>query len=537
MAKKPPYLPFRPGSLPWLAAHQFRLTVRAVARTGRQRVTGNMAQLAGIVVYVAICLGVGTSVSMGLRDGALPPGVLEPLAGAILAAMMFSGLSVNLMSAFATLTDRADLDLLLSAPVRPHRVATARLLAGAVRAMLVYSVFTVMFLGVSIVTVKPALATVFVVLAGIVLAETAVGYLLARAAMLRFGAVRGRFVTQIAGVTGIMAGVIGYQLINMTLMDFDSGPATPAALGSAASDAAGWLQPFAILGSAVMGSLPVALGVLAAGAAIFALVASWAGPRFADDAARLQGESVRRTRDTGAGLKLASGWLRTGVIKEWRSMVRDPNMLSQVAIPIVALIPAAFAITRGAGSELGMAGPFLTGFAVMVVSQIVASLAWVCVSVEEAPDLVAAAPVPPRRHLAVKVAAVAGPGVLLLALLATAIGTIWAPAMPAIIGIGAASCAAVTAVEFWRPRAVKRPKMNERPDRSMVSLFFGVGLSLLGAAAAGLAAYPTWWALVPLLVAGAVVWTAWITAPAEVTRADAGPLPPASGPWNRVGGS
>jgi ABC-2 type transport system permease protein len=293
-----------------------------------------------------------------------------------------------------------------------------------------------------------------------------------------------------------------------------------------------------MLGRAVLGGFAQAAALLAVGLVLFWLVIRLAGARFAADVARLQSEALAAPRRRSDGpVRFARGWMLAGLAKEWRSMVRDPVILSQVAIPFVALLPLAFMISRSDDGVDAVAAAVLVGVSVMLVSQICAALAWVCVSVEEAPDLLRAAPLHPARHLLVKVAAVTVPSVVLLVVLAGVMLPLWPPGAIWVLAGGLLASMATVAIEFWRPRPTRRSRsMTERADRSASSVMFGIVLSMLGAGFAGLAtAGLAGWGLIPLGIGAVILLLAWLTAPHEATQAGTGPLPPATGPWARTG--
>lgn len=526
-------LPFQPGSLPWLLAHQLRMQLRAVQR-GR---SPWVMRLFLVLVLLAVAATTGVAIAMMFRGlGDDRTALFVPL-GAMLVAVSVSGASVNVMAAFATLTDRDDLDLLLSAPVPPHRVAVVRLLAGAIRQALLYLLFAGMLLGVSVVLVSPSFLSVVLVVAGFALAESGIGFLLARALMLRLGVRAGRTVTQGLGMLGLLVGVLGYQAMNqMAAAGLHGGDGAERVR---MHDLMETLAPLGWLGRAVLGDFVAAACILAGGAAVFAAVAGITAGRFATDVARLQAQDgPAASRPVARPVRLTGGWLASGLRKEWRSMLRDPQMLSQIAIPLVALVPACLALVRAVEDKGPFVSATLAGIGVLVVAQIVASLAWVCASVEEAGDLIRAAPLHPGRGLLVKLVAVAGPGLILVLLYAVPVALFSPLAGLWTVGVGLVTCCAATAVEFWRPRPARRARMTERPDRSMISVLLGGAIGLCGAVAAGLgAAGLATWGLVPAVAGALLVWLARITAPASASHSGTGPLPPASGPWSALASS
>lgn len=560
-------LPGRPGSLPWLAIHQLRM-LYTVGRRGQKGRIWQALLVIALLLFVAMAPGFG--IATFLREGI--DSATHVLAGMIVMALTVTGLSVSVMGAFAVWSDRGDLDLLLAAPMPPQRIAAARLVSNAMRAFLLNTTFAVLFLGLSFVLVDWKLVSVFPLLAGIALIEGTFGFLVARWLLLRLGLRRGRMVSQALGMVGILGGVLGYHLgaqlsraeerLQEQLQAAEAAaaagqvPSMQEVLGSAGLSRIGLPAPLAdvvqFLGRGVLGGFGQALTLLAAGAVVLAIAMAFVGRRFADDAATLSGQQDAPRVRLKAGVRFASGAIRTGVRKEWRTIRRDPNLLTQTIIPVVALVPAAFALLQAddGGGPAWIAAITIGGFGVFIVTQITGSLAWVCMSVEEARDLVAAAPVNPAQQLGIKLIAVAGPTMVVLLLLAAGVAMV-AP-IPGLwcLVFGLISCLSITAIEYWRRRPAKRPKLTEKPDRSAVSILLGFLVSTLSGLAylvvvLGWAGrhedlgLPPWLiievlAVVPLLLLAGVLVLTKALAPAVNTRADGGALPPVTGPWAGV---
>ena len=77
--------------------------------------------------------------------------------------------------------------------------------------------------------------------------------------------------------------------------------------------------------------------------------------------------------------------------KEWTLLLRDPWLLSQTLMQLLYLLPAAFILWRNfrRGGMIGLLVPIL----IVTAGQLGGGLAWLAVSGEDAPDLIASAPV------------------------------------------------------------------------------------------------------------------------------------------------
>jgi len=150
---------------------------------------------------------------------------------------------------------------------------------------------------------------------------------------------------------------------------------------------------------------------------------------------------------------------------------------------------------------------------VMAAGQLAGGLAWLAISGEDAPDLVATAPVPASFILRAKVEAVLGviavvftPLVAVLAILSP-----W-HALVASGGIVIATTAA-TAIQLWFRSQAKRSQFRRRQVSSRVATFTEAFSSIGWAATAAVASVSLVLAIAPALIALLVVAGAWIMSP------------------------
>src|SRR6202043_1377733 len=93
--------------------------------------------------------------------------------------------------------------------------------------------------------------------------------------------------------------------------------------------------------------------------------------------------------------------------KEWMLLRRDPWLVSQTLMQILYLLPPALMLWRGYGDGSGVY-VVLVPVLVMAAGQLAGRLAWLAISGEDAPDLVATAPVPASFLIRAKVEGVLG---------------------------------------------------------------------------------------------------------------------------------
>src|SRR6185436_17624997 len=115
---------------------------------------------------------------------------------------------------------------------------------------------------------------------------------------------------------------------------------------------------------------------------------------------------------TGARQAARSGFRRAAPMralrqKEWTLLKRDPWLVSQTLMQLLYLLPPALMLWRSYGERTD-AIVVLVPVLVMAAGQLAGGLAWLAISGEDAPDLVATAPILSRHIVRAKVEAVLG---------------------------------------------------------------------------------------------------------------------------------
>ena len=142
---------------------------------------------------------------------------------------------------------------------------------------------------------------------------------------------------------------------------------------------------------------------------------------------------------------------------------------------------------------------------VMAAGQLAGGLAWLTISGEDAPDLVATAPVPPRFVLRAKIEAVLGVIALVFAPLVVVLAFVspW-HALVTAAGIVVAAGAA-TSIQLWFRTQAKRSQFRRRQMSSRVATFAEAFSSIGWAATAAVAAISLWLAIPPAAIALAIL--------------------------------
>jgi ABC-2 type transport system permease protein len=540
---------FVPGSILWLARHQIRLSWR-LGRLGK-KMPSWLKPVFTILFVAFLSFTMGYGIAKAFEAAAGDYKQISSLAGAIVLTLMISGISMNMMGSFMTITEKGDLDLLLSSPIPPHRFVAARLISSAWRGFCIYAGFATIFFGASIVMISPMFASIYVVVAGFAILDAALTYMIARQALLWFGLRNGRRAIITLGAVGVLVGLFGYQMVSSSgsLGQLAAKEDDPNASLVLLHD---WVvaltSNLSWLGGTILGDWLGALVFPVAGAVVSAAVLHFAGKRYDQDVAFLNGQNDHAPHK--ARKAHARQFRRPALVmvfhKEWLSLTRDPLFVSQLIVPLFTMVPFlgfvwnAMANPEEQSEMAPVMGAVFAAITVFNVTMLTSSLAWLTASVEEARDLLQASPLDPKIILQGKVLAASGPAIIELLLVAALVAWAWPVAALTILVMGTATCAGACVIEFSRPRPTKRPKMTQRPDRSLVAVLFGLGLGILWACAAGLAAAKIVWWLLPAALAITISYVAWATRPREFSSIPMSqPLVAVSvgspgGPWQRV---
>ena len=502
------------ATLAWFARHELKLAWRdwaammAGGRTTRERaITIGTLVFAGLLHWLAYAL-----LAPLLREGV----DFNATAFVTLTAMLLFTFSMMLSQAIEQVTRafyaRADLDLILSSPAKSRHLFAVRIAAIAVSGTAMTSLLAAPVINTAAFIDGPHWLFAYAAIAAMGALATGLSVIAAVALFKAVGAKRTRLIAQIIAAVVGAALLIGIQIVAVlyygNLSRFEV--LRSAAILNAAPNTSSlfWLPARAMLGDPVSVFAMVVAGfsVLAATIAVYA-------PEFSTHAILAAGASDHGgTEQTASKPFAARSTLQALRAKEWMLLRRDPWLLSQTLMQVLYLIPPALLCWRdmGAGTDVHI---ILAPVLVMAFGQLAGGLSWLAISGEDAPDLVATAPLRSSALLRAKtesVLAVIGCAALPL-LLALAYASPWG-AFVSTIGIAAAGASAIT-IQTWFKVTATRSQFRRRQTASKAATFAEAFSSIFLAAATGFAAAQSWFAVVFIAFALLTLWIAWLIRP------------------------
>ncbi|HTW69234.1 MAG TPA: hypothetical protein VME47_05030 [Acetobacteraceae bacterium] len=510
----------RSATVGWFALHEARLAWRdwlSLMTAEHRRRTGTVA--AGFVVFALLAHGLACLV---LPSSAQLSGIAGKHALLVITGIMLAAWSMMLSQAIESVTRafyaRGDLDLILTSPATASRLFAVRIAAMIVTILLMALVLMVPFIDVLVWRGGTHWLGAYAVTIALAMDAVAVAVVLTIAMFRTIGPRRTRAIAQVAAAVIGAAFAIGMQFAAISSFGTASRIAVlrlPVLVKLAPdSGSSFWLPAHAVLGDPAAVATLLGLSILA-----LAVTTRLCAPRFGQFALAAAAVSPAMTRQKRSQPRFRSVSPAQALRrKEWTLLLRDPWLMSQTLMQLLYLMPAAFLLWRSfhaSGGTVALLVPVL----IVAAGQLGGGLAWLAISGEDAPDLVASAPVSAVRVLYAKteavlygIAAVFAPFVVTLAAVAPF------AALVALCGIAIAAGSA-TAIQFWFRTQARRSLFRRRQTSSRIATF-AEALSSMGWAGTGaLAAIGTWLAFVPGLLVLAVVAGAWAISPGRKAAA------------------
>lgn len=504
----------QPGTLVWLASHELRLGWRdwvAMMTVGHRRRMRTVA--IAVIVFVGFMHLFAYSIvhRYALAGVTLNMATLVVVTGIILLA-----LSPLLSQAMELVTrvfySRSDLDLILTSPASPRKIFSVRIGRIAAEVALFAMLLAMPFVNVLTVLGGARWLVTYAVVAamGAVAASFAVALTVALFRII--GAKRTRLISQIVAAVIGAAFIVGLQIA--AILSYGSlslSPLQSAWLIAHVPDAGSpvWWPARAVLSdpAALFLVMAISLALLGAAMLIFA-------PRFGDHvmAAASVSQAIVRERRKSKSFRRRSV-SRVLRQKEWTLLARDPWLMSHSLMQMLYLVPPALFLWRSFhhGTD---AFVLLVPMMVMAAGHLGGNLAWLSISGEDAPDLVATAPISDQRIIWAKIEAVMGAIALIFAPLVAALAFLSArPALVASAGVLVAVASATLIQLCFRTQARRSQFRQRQLSSSRIATFAEAFSSIAWAATSALAVAGTWLALLLALIAISILGGVWLISP------------------------
>lgn len=477
------------GSLPWLIASDLRIRWRSLSLARGSwmpwALYGTFIMLLHAGAGVVIWSFSHARQSMSAADVVATNAVL-------LVSLSFFMLMAALMAVFRLMHASRELTPLLLSPLPFARVLWAQVVGVLVASWAVSVLLVTPIANMGLVLGHPRFLLAYPVTVALAACAVAVAFALLAGIVRAFGLARARWLMP------VLQAVIPLAFVFASLFGRSPAPAnTPGLRGGGLVHFSGLmtLPAQALAGDWLALALWLLLGAvallasvrLARGALLAALVAS-----------EPPGAGVA---GTGAARAFHTGLFRVLLLKEWRTILREPRLATALLVQPLIVIPA-FYLNLMQGRFRAAGAVAMLSFVAAQLSQFVANL---MISAEEAPALLGSAPISRRRLIAYKCIAALAPILMLLLAASAWLATRdpWAGAVGLFCCLGAAFCAC--AIEVARPYPAPRRSFvqiaNNRRRRDPLDLLSVLMMQLGWTAAAWfLAARNPWGAAIVLVL-------------------------------------
>ncbi len=464
----------RAGSVLWLLAHECRLFFYEMGddKSGTKAKRGMPYMGMGVL----ICLVLAIHLAAWKMLANLPPLTSEPApmiimgSGAALLVAFSLMLSLALNRSVKALFERGDLDLLLSSPLPAKTIFSVRLAGIVFGVAILFLLFLSPFAHVGLLFGQVRWIGIYPTLISLAVIASSMAMLLTLSLVRMLGVRRTLIVAQLLGaLTGAgvfiltqIFGGIGDRFrsqINAHLLPlFQHG-------GALDEQSLIWIPARALFGS------PSELLIFAAlGLACFWLTARYtheffvrgvqqAGAVVRNTSASTLASNARKNRNSAAATNTVfrAGATQNLIFKEWRSIMRDPQLISQIALQLLYLMPMFFLVFKGNAVLSGVAAGIT-----FLAASLAGSLIWIIIAAEDAPDLLHASPVPRKTIRNAKLTAAVLP---VFALILPVLGylLLQTPALALLMLLAVtAAMASASLIHLWLAKPGTRDKFNKR---------------------------------------------------------------------------
>lgn len=512
----------REGSFLWLLRNEFRLWLRGQKRSSfialgillaiALVVIGVIAvpRLADVREYIANFRTQGFAVYVIL------------LVYAVAFVMGFMQVTERCIN---VLYERNDLDLLLSSPVSTHAIFAVRYTSLLFSVLQSMSLVLVPLLLLAIFSLQPWILSLIVGFIFVATLCSSLALFTTLALVRLLGAKRARIVVQIISSLVFAFIFILSQLPSLTRSSFGDNAVVQwfrAKLPSIIEffdrsiflpDSWLWIPQRSALGEPLPMVITLVLSALLAWISITVLKGTFVKGQGQSLTDTVSAKKVSMPATDTKPVRFSKNQSLLLMTKEWKLILRDPELLSKVALQVVFLLPLLFIIMGDNRSILRSLDSGMTISAVFIGSSLIQVLLSIILSGEESRDLLQTAPVAYNRIRRLKLLAALLPIWVLLAplfvlLMFQGINII----MPVIITIAAHISAAI--MTFWSAKPMsrkdlfKRGSSNKHNDVFLGFLSFGLTILWVAFTFAFFTERAVWAiaAIVAILISFAVAW-------------------------------
>ena len=488
-----------------LIRHELRLTFRdfgrgsakrraskSGAKAGRPRPVGWLI-FGGVIAFVVLHAAGAMSLVMPHRWIDSQPARIAATAFAVFVfTLMLSMAMTRVVSAFH---ERRDLDLLLSAPIAPALVLTIRALGIVAAISLMFAIFVYPIADVGVVSGRWWMARLYVFVPLMAALATGLALVLTGALVKLIGVRRARVGLQIFSALVGASFFLVSQAQQMLPKDLAS-RATRRLMDVARRDDP--LSPFVALSRLAGGDVLVWLVFVTAALGLFAGAVWLVRNRFLEVAQRPEAESrVATVSHAAVTRRFARGFVQGAfgalLRKEWRLILRAPQLLSQVLLQLLYLTPLMLAAFGRHGLGAAWTDAAFAAGIVGITGTLATSLAWLAVSAEDAPDLLAGSPKGPALVLWAKLCAASTPPVAIVVVAAIGMTHRSLTESVVVLVYGSLACFSAAILEAAAPSPGKRNDFQRRhKGRGLWPLVEALQFLLWGSAAGAAASGYGW---------------------------------------------
>ncbi len=374
------------NSFALLARNEWRLYLRSglMSRSSFAFLVVTQVLLHLIAVVVAFA-------TKSPRPGAAPlQGGTELLLAAGLLSMLLLMTSRALAGAVQSLYTRGDLDMLLASPVDRRAIIGVRLGTLVLAVMLEVALLIFPFANVFVLFGRFAWFKAYLLVPAMAMLASSIGIWVTLLAFRTIGPRRTRVVVQVFAVLVGMAMMLAFYLPQMFQHERHAGPFA-GGVNMLAHTSGGFRYMLATPAHWVLqGFGPTVAFLVAAGALVVGTVMV-AGEPLVRSLTAITGGGTRRRRAAATGKVRFHGNFRAIVVlKELKLIARDPFLLAQILQQSLMVLPMVFVLWRS-HTPGGLPLPWLS--AIWLAAALAGPLSWLTILAEDAPELLASAPV------------------------------------------------------------------------------------------------------------------------------------------------